>query len=351
MADTTQARTEAASPRRRAEARKQGQVASSGDLTAALVLISMLLLMSYASPAIGRKLLQVFSNDLPATMAQHEFSVGQTVQVGRASSLFLISTSSALLVGGFVLGVAANVLQIGFHPSAQTVALKPSRLSPTNGIKKIFSARGAVRTTLAIVKFTASGSAILAACYVRRDSLLTSHGSLVEDVVQGWENCLFIALISSVALLVAGGIDFLFQRWQHDEDIKMTRQEVKDETKESDGDPRVKAKIRQLQSEAAKLRTLNEVPKASVVITNPTHIAVAIRYERGIMAAPKVVAKGKGIMAKRIRKRALESGVPIVERKPIARALFAAADVGSEIPTSLYRAVAEILAHVYGLRR
>jgi flagellar biosynthetic protein FlhB len=157
--------------------------------------------------------------------------------------------------------------------------------------------------------------------------------------------------MGSIALVVVGAIDFAFQRWQQEEDLKMTKQEVKDETKENEGDPQIRARIRKLQGESAKQRALNDVPKATVVITNPTHLAIAIRYERATMSAPIVLAKGEGIMAKRIRRRAIASGVPVIERKPLARALYAATKVGSEIPTSLYRAIAEILAHVYGLQR
>lgn len=349
MPDTSQTRSEAASPRRREESRKRGQVATSNDLSTGLILLFMLLLLSYVSSDFGQALVNTFVGDLPAAVSQRELSLDQGVTLGRASAAFLIGNVFILLLGASVLGIGAYVSQVGLQLSPDALSPKSSRLSPISGAKKIFSLRGLMRTATAVLKFVAITVSIASVCYARRSSLLRPSPDLTTAVAAAWDFCMFAAMMAALGMIVVGAFDFAFQRWQHEEELKMTRQEQKDETKETEGDPQIKARIRKLQGEAAQLRTLNDVPSADVVITNPSHFAVAIKYERGTMAAPKVLAKGADLMAKRIKRRARDAGVPVVERKSIARALYASTDVGSEIPAALYRAVAEILAHVYGL--
>lgn len=351
MPDNSQTRSEAASPRRREQARKQGQVATSADLSSGLFLIFMLLLLLYTGPSIGRDIANMLRRDLVGMLVRREWSLDESVNLGWASCLFLLEAVAVTLAGAMVLAVLGNVVQIGFQVAPEALSWKPSRLSPMSGVKKIFSARGVVRTVSGLLKFTACSAAVAGTFYVRHESFLIQSHTLSDVVSDAWVLSCLIMMFGAAAVVAVGAMDFGFQRWQHEEDLKMTKQEVKDETKENEGDPQMKGRIRKLQAESAKLRSLNEVPQATVVITNPTHISVAIRYDRATMAAPRVVAKGKGIMARRIRRRAEEAGVPILERKPIARALFASTEIGAEIPASLYRAVAEILAHVYGSRR
>ena len=155
----------------------------------------------------------------------------------------------------------------------------------------------------------------------------------------------------AAAMVVIGLLDYLFQRWRHEQDLKMTRRELEEERKEEEGDPHMRARIRKLQREVGQRRMMQDVPNATVVITNPTHIAVAIQYERGLMSAPKVVAKGADLLAMQIRQIAERHDVPVLERKPLARALYLAVDVGEEIPAEFYHAIAEILAYIYRLSR
>lgn len=351
MPDTSQSRTEAASQRRRDDARKRGQTASSSDLSIALHLLLMLMLISATSGTLGDTLVDGFRRNVPATALQREMSLAQTIAIGHSSAAFLIGTAAALLAGGFVFAILGSVFQVGFHVSTEALTPKPSRLSLANGAKKIFSLRGIFRTGITLAKFTACAVAMTFAWRAQFGGILVFDGRFARHVYDVWQGCIFVATMGALALVAVAAVDFAFQRWQHENDLKMTRQETKDETKENEGDPQIKARIRKLQSDAAMLRTLNDVPSASVVITNPTHYSVAIRYDRQAMAAPILVAKGKGIMARRIRRRAEESGVPIIERKTVARALYASVDVGMEIPATLYRAVAQILAHVYRIRR
>ena len=174
---------------------------------------------------------------------------------------------------------------------------------------------------------------------------------LRQAIRSTWGLAVEVGIAVAGALVVVGICDFLYQRWQHEEDLKMSLQDLKEEKKQDEGDPQVKSRLRKLQRDAARLRMLQDVPSASVVLTNPTHFAVALRYEQGVSKAPKVVAKGEGLLAKRIARIAREHGVTVLERKPLTRALYASAEVGQEIPDTLFRAVAEVLAYVYRLQR
>jgi flagellar biosynthetic protein FlhB len=175
-------------------------------------------------------------------------------------------------------------------------------------------------------------------------------GDVGHLAARGWDLTLRLALSVAAALFLLGAADYGFQRFRFERALRMTRQEVKEELKREEGDPAVRARVRQVQREMARRRMMAAVPKASVVVTNPTHVAVALRYERGVTAAPRVVAKGEGFVAERIKELARRHGVPVVERRPLARALFKAVAIGQEIPRELFYVVAEVLAYVYRLR-
>ncbi len=349
MPDTTQDKTELPSPRRRQEARKQGQVALSADLTSGVLLLSGVLVFSVASPAMGARLQSLLRYQL--THPIHDlWSPELTCQLAVALARYALGIIGFVLLGVVLAGLAVNVLQVGFHVSGEALSLKWSRLSPASGMKRIFSLRGVMRTLLGITKLVAVSVAVTWALYGRGSAdFLDDSGSLSDAVVSGWKTVVFAALVAAVVLTVIGILDFAFQRWQHEQDLRMSRREVQEEHKQEEGDPLIKARVRKLQRELAKHKMIRDVPEASVVLTNPTHLAVAIKYDRGVMPAPKIVAKGDGALAKRIVRVARDNGVPILERKPLARALFAMAEVGQEIPAALYQALAEVLAYVYQL--
>lgn len=350
MADSSQTKTEQASPRKRQQAREEGRVASSNDFASGMILMLLLLLLSQASFNLGRELLSIVGRDLPAALVRRDFTLTQGVAIGRASSTFIVRSAVVLLLGGSLAAMVGHISQIGFQITPKALEWKLSRLSPAGGMKKIFSLKGIMRTGMAMAKFSACTAAILACCYYKRDLLTMQANSVAEGVRQTWELCLSFAMMGALAMISVGAVDLAFQRWQHEEDLKMTRQEVKDESKENEGDGNIKGKIRKLQNEAINQRSLKEVPTATVIITNPTHYAIAIKYDRETMGAPRVVAKGKDLLAQKIKRMAAESGVPQFEKKSVARALYASTEVGSEIPATLYRGVAEILAYVYGLQ-
>ena len=350
MADPSQTKSEAASPRKREKSREQGQFASSNDFATGLILLLMVQLLRFLSDHIGRELIELISVDLTSAVYYREMSIQHATAVAWSSVHFFIRATISLIAGSVVLAILANILQIGFQLTPQLMEWKPSRISPANGMKRIFSLRALVRSGMAMGKFLACLSAIAAGCYAKRASFFGVPESLAHEASQIWNMCLFVATLGAMGLLLVGAIDFAYQRFQHEVDLRMTRQELKDETKESEGDGQVRARMRKLQREAVKQRSLKDVPEATVVVTNPTHFAVALRYDPDRMATPMVVAKGKDHLAQRIKRIAAEANVPTLERKAVARALYASTEVGQEVPAELYRAVAEIIAYVYRLK-
>lgn len=350
MADPSQTKSEAASPRKREKSREQGQLAISSDFATAMILLAMTQLLVFFTQSVGGQLLDLVGRDLPQSVYQDEISVDHVVGLGWASGYFLIRTASGVLLASVLLAVATYVLQVGFLVAPEALTWKASRLSPTSGMQKIFSVRTTVRSGMAVTKFTCCFAAILATCWVKRSELMFVEASLAAEVAATWRMGLFVASMGALALLVVGAVDLGYQRFQHERDLRMTKQEVKDENKENEGDAQIKARMRKLQRESMKQqRSLKEVKEATVVVTNPTHFAVALRYDKS-MDTPIVVAKGTDHLAQRIKRIAAESGVPTLERREVARALYASTEVGQRIPASLFRAVAEIIAHVYALR-
>ena len=347
--DPSQSKTETATARRREEARKQGQVALSQELNTAILLFAGLTLLSWT---IGDMSLQLQSLIRYCTQFQ-EFTKWTTIEINQwATALLQVCGRilGAYAAGVLLVGIASNVGQIGFRVQTEVLSIKWDRLSPAKGYQKLFSMRSAVRGGWGILKLVCILSiAIYMAKTKIADMRQVPMMSLVGCISATWQIMMSIGWAITGALVVIGGIDYVYQRWQHEEDLKMSLQDVKEEQKQDEGDPKIKQRLRKLQREAAKMRMLQDVPTASVVLTNPTHYAVALRYERGVNKAPKVVAKGTGLLAKRIKRIAKENGVVVLERKPLARALYASVEVGQEIPENLFRAVAEILAYVYRL--
>jgi flagellar biosynthetic protein FlhB len=250
-----------------------------------------------------------------------------------------------------VVALLAPMLLSGWLFSAQALQPDFGRLNPVSGIGRLFSAVSLGELGKAVGKAMLVGGVAGWALWSRRDELLgLSVEPLAAGVAHMGEVLAVIFLLVSASLVLIAGIDVPLQIWQHHKQLRMTREEVRQEAKESEGDPQVKARIRSMQREAARKRMMAEVPKAQVIVTNPTQYAVALRYEAN-MRAPRVVAKGTHLLAERIREAGVEHGVPILQAPPLARALYRHAGLGEEIPTALFDAVAEVLAWVYQLKR
>lgn len=351
MAETPRdARTEAPSQRRREKARLEGQVALSAELNSSLALLAGVLALLLAGPMMAAVLLGGLQTDLRSLVVLD-------LTPTRVQAMFQDHALQALLIFGTIagavvaIGILANLLQVGWAPSPKLLAWKLERLSPARGLRRIFSITGLARGLYSIIKPVLIGVIAWWLLSSRMSDLMGAFGVSLWDVVTlGWEIALHLALSIALALTALGLADYGLQRWRHEQSLMMTRQEKKEELKEEEIDPQVKQRLRRLQRERAQNRMLAEVPKASVVITNPTHLAVALRYDQASMAAPKVVAKGAGKAAERIVAIARANRVAVVQKRLLARELFRNVRVGQEIPVALYRAVAAVLTYVYRLR-
>jgi len=248
-------------------------------------------------------------------------------------------------------GLAANVAQVGLIFSGNSVSFKIDRLSPLSGLKRMFSAHSTVEVLKGIFKIVLVAWLLYATIQGELTEVIAVMESQPAEILNFLGKlCYQMGLKITLVLAVLAAFDFAFQRWQYEKNLRMTRQELKEEMKQTEGDPVVKSRIRSMQRETARKRMLTKVPSADVVITNPTMLAIALKYDPKTMNAPVVVAKGVRLVAEKIRQLAKKHGIPIVEDKPLAQALYKLAEVGNEIPYQFYQAIAEIMAYVYKLK-
>jgi len=343
-------KTEDASSRKIDKAREEGQVAKSTEVPAVFVLMAgVLALYSFA---------HVMYNILAAVITDNFVfdSVPLLNDVAAVRLLFdstqsLFFTLIPLLAAVFIAAFLSNIFQVGFVISWKAIEPKISRIDPIKGFTQKFSSRAMAEFLKSILKIIIISVVTYMVVKSRLEEIVRLYDhSMGEIIICILKISMEIFIKVILVMLLLAVLDFAFQKWKFMEDQKMTKQEVKDEHKQTDGDPQVKSRIRQLQAAAARKRMMSDIPDADVVVTNPTHLAVAIKYDGLSMDAPKVVAKGAGAVAANIRRVANESGVPLVENKELARNLYKMVDIGQEVPTELFQAVAELLAHVYRLK-
>jgi flagellar biosynthetic protein FlhB len=346
-----QERTEKATPKKREEARKKGQVAISREVSSAVVLLASLGFFYFAGSwmfwSLSGVMTRVFQNI--GTLRFDNIDDASVFSLEVLTRLFEILIPFLLPLA--ILGFAANILQVGFKITTEAIAPKLNKLNPISGMKRFVSIKSLVELAKSVVKILFIGT--IAYFLVKSDMKafpLLVHQDVGQILVFIARVSLKLSFFVCLALIILGILDFLYQRWQYQEDLKMTKQEVKDEQKQTYGDPKVKSRIRSMQLEMARRRMMEAVPEADVVITNPTHLAIALKFRAEEMVAPLVVAKGAGHVAQRIKEIATEHQVALVEDKPLAQALFKMVELGDYIPAELYRAVAEVLAYVYRLR-
>ncbi|MCF6248222.1 MAG: flagellar biosynthesis protein FlhB [Desulfobacula sp.] len=343
-------KTEDASGRKLGKAREEGQVAKSMEIASVFVLFAGVISLFVTSEQFYENLSLVFQHNLRFEKIPF-LSINELVDLLVFHIRLIIVTLVPVFMAVFVMAFLSNVAQVGFQISWKSLEPKLSRLDPINGFKQKFSSR-------AVAEFVKTLSKIGIISLVAYESI---KGSLTDiavlyDASIGYI-MVFILKISfwifikvCLIMIVLALLDYAYQKWKFLDDQKMTKKEVKDETKQTEGDPIVKSRIRQLQHEAARKRMMAAVPDADVVVTNPTRLAVAIKYDGEQMDAPTVTAKGAGAIAKNIRKIAQENDVPLVEDKQLARNLYGSVDIGQEVSMELYQAVAELLAYVYKLK-
>ncbi|MBQ1336673.1 MAG: flagellar biosynthesis protein FlhB, partial [Selenomonadaceae bacterium] len=264
--------------------------------------------------------------------------------------ILLAKTVFPIMISIMLIGLAINFFQVGLNFNTESIGFKLDKLNPINGFGRIYSKRTLVELVKSIFKIIVIGFFLY---NYLKDEIPFMPQFIYYDLgtsLQEISKILFAMVFQVIAVIIIMAVlDYAYQKWQTTQDLKMTKQEVKDEMKQSEGDPQIKGKIRQKQRQMAMSRMMQEVPKADVIVTNPTHFAVALQYHQG-MTAPLVVAKGQDLVAQKIKDAAREHDVPIVENKPLARALFFSVEIGDIVPPELYQAVAEVLAYVYRLK-
>ena len=344
-----QERTEQATPKKREESRRKGQVARSTEVNSAVMLLTgftaLLVFSGYILTRLQSVITGTFTSLLFSTLT---VSTAAPVLTGVISTFFTIMLPVFIVMA--VAGILVNVLQIGILFTSEPLVPKFEKINPTEGLKRIFSRRTLETFARDIIKIVVVGWIGYTAVKGILVDMMTVADSSVGNIFAFTGSMVFtVAMKILMGYIIIAVLDYAFQRWDHERNIMMTKQEIREEMKQAEGDPLLKQRIRSLQREISRRRMMEEVPKAEVVITNPTHYAVALAYESG-MNAPLVVAKGRNLIAQRIRDRAKEAGVPVVENVDLARALYRAVDIGQQIPGELYTAVAEVLAYVYKLK-
>lgn len=349
-------KTEPATQKKLDDARKEGQVAKSREVANGLGLLSLFLVLKLWIGNMGNSFLETFGavyNRIPEVTRL----LGGTAPDGEMFILFKFAIQQLLIMllpifaVGFIVALMSDLIQVKWRPTSKPLMPKMSKLNPISGFKKIFSANSLVELIKSMAKILLIGYITYSFLkdyyqyiFILYDISLMQAISLMGQIV------IDLGIRISLFYMVLAAADFFYQKYKFSEDMKMTKQEVKDEYKNQEGDPQIKGKIRQKMREISQRRMMQALPQADVVITNPTHYAVAIQYDAQKYAAPIVLAKGQDALAQRIKDVAKENHIEIVENKPLARMLFANVEVGEAIPPELYQAVAEVLAFVYHLQ-
>jgi flagellar biosynthetic protein FlhB len=349
--DSSQEKTEEATPHRREETRKKGSVARSMELNSAFILVFGLLLLYFGGSELALRI-ATFARSVFANASRIQLTSADVHYYAAEGLAFCLYVLAPILLGLLVVGLAASVAQVGFFFSVEALSPKWSKLNPLTGLKKVIISR---RAMVELLKNLFKVAIVALVAYFSISGMMSDAVSLMDGDVKSILTFMVSASISAgfkigLAFLALALFDYLFQRFEFERDIRMTKQEVKEESKMTEGDPLIKSRIRTVQRQIAYKRMMQDVPKASVVVTNPTHVAIALKYEIETMDAPKVVAKGAELIAQRIKEIAREHNVPIIEDKILARALYKSADIGEAIPEKLFQAVAQLLAYLYQMK-
>jgi len=343
-------RTEAPTPKRRAEARKKGQIAKSPEVNTAIILLIGFFLLQKAGPRLFTTV-NLLMQDTLGKLDRPDMTTTALFHGGLAASWLIVGSLGPVILGLFFAGIIANVIQVGFFLSFQPLMPDPQRINPISGFKRTFSKRGLEELAKSAAKVGLVGFIAFQAVWGEINTIaMLSQMPLSASLRTIAHIGLGVGLRAGVAILVLAAADYLFQRYEMEQSLRMSRQEIMEEMRSTQGSPQMKARMRAQRRQMAMQRMMQEVPKADVVITNPTHYAVALRYDAKTMQAPSVVAKGQNLVAERIREKAREHNIPIMENKSLARSLFRLCEIGRDVPVSLYQAVAEVLAFVYSLK-
>ncbi len=343
-------KTEQATDQRRDEFRKRGQVAMTRELGSAVFFLVAAGLMYVSGRFFLQNIFEIFNRTLGGDLIQL-FREGKLADVFSFVGLKLVILTGPVFVMALIIGVGSNVIQTGFLQIEDALSPNLNKLNPLNALGRIFSMRGVAELFKSVLKMSAIAFVmyLLLKSEVRQIPYLAGYS--ISQMLTYLGEILFKLLMGTGFFMLALALaDYFFQRWQLEKEMMMTKDEVKQELKSRDGDPLVKARIRKIQREIATRKMMSEVPKADVVITNPTHIAIVLKYSDKL-PAPQLIAKGMDHMAEKIKQVARENNIPVIENKPLARAIFKTMKIGDVIPRELFVAVAEVLSYVFRLRR
>ena len=347
-----QEKTEAPTEKKRRESREEGQVAFSKELSSAALLAGIVLTLVASSPFILNSFRELMTRIFQQMSSADELTINSIYTLsGEIISTMLPAFAPFIAVIIFV-AIFASVIQVGVQITFKAIVPKFNKISPLTGLKRLFSSQSLADFLKSMAKLIIVGF-VGYLTYMDKITELNGLSVSTPEAILTY-NFTVVAEVAGkivLALMAIAIFDYFYQRWHHEQQMMMTKQEVKDETKQTEGDPQLKARIRQIQREMSNARMMQEVPKADALIVNPTHFSVAVLYDRDVMAAPEVTAKGADHLALRMRTVARENNVPILERPELARDLYANVDIGDDIPERFYKAIAEMLAFVYRLRK
>lgn len=343
-------KTEKATPKKKQDSRKKGQVAKSQDLNTAISLLVLFGFLSAFAATMGENISRMFQNSI------QQYMLMEVTESNLKIIAFEIMEQSAFILGPFMLaavaaGVVANYLQVGWLVTTEPLKPKLEKLDPIKGLKRIFSMRSIVELLKSILKIGFVGTVAFIILWVNIEKVLQTALKPIEDTLP-LVGLLTVqmGIAAACSLLILGLLDYFYQKFDFEKSLRMSKQDIKDEHKNAEGDPLIKSRIRQTQREMAMRRMMQEIPEADVVITNPTHYAIALKYDESKRDAPYVVAKGTDYIAQKIKLIAKENEVMTVENRPLARALHAQTEIGDSVPEEFFKAVAEILAYVYRIK-
>lgn len=345
-------KTEKATPKRRKDARQKGQVHQSKEINSAFVLICIFLAINFIHGYWYKEMGKFYNKILDYSSSVNELYTIRNVTLLSNEVLWtILKLALPLLLLSLAIGLICSYMQVGLLFTTKTLAIKLDKLNPISGLKRMFSLKSIVELVKSILKITVLLYATVSYLIKEYYNILNVFDMDIGQVVAYmWKVVLSLTMRCAIILLVLAVLDYYYKKWEFEKGLKMSKQEVKEEFKQTEGDPKVKSKIKEKQRQIAMRRMMQDVPTADVVITNPTHFAVALTYNNKGDSAPKVIAKGQDLIAQNIKRIANENDVPLYENKPLARKLFSTVEVGEFIPPDLYHAVAEVLAYIYSLK-
>ncbi|PXW92515.1 flagellar biosynthetic protein FlhB [Streptohalobacillus salinus] len=344
-------KTEKATPKKREDTRKKGQVAKSQDVNTAITLFFMFMGFMLLGPYWKMRLTGMFSKVFSEyTLWTLNYDQIHTIFV---EVVFYVGITVAPILGvAMISAIASNLIQVGFLFTSEPLQFKLDKINPIAGLKRLFSPRALVELVKSLLKITVVATVTFSILWMNKDDMMMlAHGNLDAALSFYGNTTVTIGIAAAIALLIVSLVDFTYQRFDYEKNIRMSKQDIKDEYKNIEGDPLIKSKMKEKQRQMAMQRMMNEVPEADVIITNPTHYAIAVKYDEAKSSAPYVVAKGVDYVALKIRDIAKHNNVMIVENRPLARALYAEVEINQEINEDFYQAVAEVLAYVYKVER